>query len=187
MVPNKERSDGHILTQHLLLNERFPQFFSCFTSNPSSLINYTTSKLYPPPPSHLHRMPTILLISYLDVLKSLFFFFFWSCCFHFCSLSICSLYSIRWYHQSLKILQGLPIGLKRKYELHYLAYKALNDHSLILQLHCTTVSNFLINFGHWSSMNSWKFLISFHLRHLLLLFLEYFSHYSLYGRLFLSL
>ena len=90
-------------------------------------------------------------------------------------------------YQSLKILQGLPIGLKRKYELHYLAYKALNDHSLILQLHCTTVSNFLINFGHWSSMNSWKFLISFHLRHLLLLFLEYFSHCSLYGGLFLSL
>lgn len=173
MVPNKERSDGHILTQHLLLNERFPQFFSCFTSNPSSLINYTTSKLYPPPPSHLHLMPTILLISYLRCLKQPFFFFLVL----FPFLLFVNLFSLQHQmisYQSLKILHGLPIGLKRKYELHYLAYKALNDHGLTL--HFTTVSNFLINFGHWSSMNSWKYLISFHLRHLLLLFLEYFSH-----------
>lgn len=138
MVPNKERSDGHILTQHLLLNERFPQFFSCFTSNPSSLINYTTSKLYPPPPSHLHLMPTILLISYLRCLKQPFFFLVL-----FPFLLFVNLFSLQHQmisYQSLKILHRLPIGLKRKYELHYLAYKALNDHGLTL--HFTTVSNF---------------------------------------------
>ena len=129
-------------------------------------------------------MPTILLISYLDVSNSLFFLGGGGLLFPF--FLLVNLFSLQHQlisYQSLKILQGLPTGLKRKYELHYLAYKALNDHGL----HFTTVSNFLINFGHWSSMNSWKFLISFHLRHLLLLFLEYFSHCPLYGGLFLSL
>lgn len=109
MVQQRE-VDGHILTQNLLLNE-LSQFFSCFASNPSSLINFTTSKLSPYPPLHLHLMPTILLISYLRCLKTAFFFLLVL----FPFLLFVNLFSLQHQmisYQSPKSFTDFPLGLK---------------------------------------------------------------------------
>lgn len=121
-------------------------FSSCPASNPSmSLMNYTP-KPYTPPPTPLHHMPAILLTSRLDGWNSLSF------CLAASVFAPCNLFFMVSDNitLSLKILQGLPTGLHRKYELHYVVYKVLKDHCITFQPHFITLSIFfLIKFQSW--------------------------------------